>query len=124
MLAVFLRPRMKPLSSIGIIGTPALAGILRAIFGWIVGKSFVELAIESRAADFQAAGDLRHLSAIMRKRKTDDLVVHLLQRSHLAGGGAHRKRALGGQGGGGYFATRNKARRVWIGGRRYYQCPV
>src|SRR5712672_1120738 len=105
MLAVFLRPRMKPLSSIGIIGTPALAGILRAIFGWIVGKSFVELAIESRAVYFQAAGDLRHLSAIMRNRKTDDLVLHLLQRSHFAVGGQHRKRAVGGQGRDRYFAT-------------------
>ncbi len=53
------------------------------------GRSFVELAIKRRTADLQAARDFRHLSAVMRDRKPNDLVLHLFQRPHLTGAGQH-----------------------------------
>src|SRR3954469_870156 len=57
----------------------------------LVLSGLIELAIERRAADFQTARDFGHLTAIVRDRETDDLVLHLLQRPHFAGAGQHRQ---------------------------------
>src|SRR6185295_19475044 len=78
----------------------------------VVGGSLVEFAVERGAADLESARDLRHLTAIMRDRKTDDLVFHVVKRPHLAGGGQHRKTAGSGERGNRYITTRNH------GGRR------
>src|SRR5947209_6505643 len=82
-------------------------GVLRAAFSRVVGGGFIELAIECRAADLQPARDLRHLSAIVRNGEADDLVFHLFQRSHLAGGGQQRQAAGVGQRRNRYFITRD-----------------
>src|SRR5207244_6217871 len=85
---------------------------VRVPLGRVVGRSLVELAIERRAADLEPTRDFRHLTAIMRDRKTDDLVFHVVERPHLAGGGQHRKAAGRGKRGNRYITTRNR------GGRR------
>src|SRR3954453_2779496 len=58
--------------------------VLRTVSS-VVGGSFIEFAVESRAADLEPARGLRHLAAVMRDREADDLVLHLLERPHLAG---------------------------------------
>ena len=58
--------------------------VLRAV-SRVVGGSLIEFAVERRAADLEPARDLRHLAAVMRDREADDLVLHLLERPHLAG---------------------------------------
>src|ERR1700755_3370958 len=65
--------------------------VLRAAFRRVVGGGLVELAVERRAADFKAPRNLRHLPSIMRNRKADDFVFHVLEWPHLAGGGQHRE---------------------------------
>src|SRR5450755_1246423 len=99
MLAVFLRPTRScshGSSPVSMTGARS-AGVLCATVGWIVGRSFVQLAIEGRAADLQAAGDLGHLSAIMRDGKADDLVFQLLQRPQFTAAVQHRERPMRGQ---------------------------
>ena len=54
-----------------------------------VGGGLIEFAVERGAADLEPARDFRHLAAIMRDRKTDDLVFHVIERPHLAGGVQH-----------------------------------
>ena len=56
----------------------------------IVVGGLVKLAVERRAADFQPACDLGHLSAIMRDREADDLALQLFERPHFAGVGQHQ----------------------------------
>ena len=63
--------------------TTSICGVRTALGR--IGGGFVELAVERRAADLQPARDLRHLTAIMRDRKADDFVFHLLERPHFAG---------------------------------------
>src|SRR5580692_5694295 len=52
----------------------SLAGLVGAVIRRIVRRGLVELAIKRGAADFQSAGNLGHLPAVMRDRETDDFV--------------------------------------------------
>ena len=54
---------------------------VRIVFGQALRKpERVELAVQRRAADLEAPGDLRHLSAVMRNRKSNDLGFELFKR--------------------------------------------
>src|SRR5947208_9174428 len=72
-----------------------LARILGAVACRIVGGGFIQLAVKRRAANLDSARDLRHLSAIMRDRKADALVLHIFQRPHLTGPGPHAPGPIG-----------------------------
>src|SRR3954470_22266453 len=67
---------------------------------------FVEFSVEGGPADFEAAGDLGHLSAVMRDGEADDLVLHILQRADVAGWGQHGEGSRQGQRYNRYFTTR------------------
>src|SRR5664279_2106716 len=73
--------------------------------GRIVGGGLIELAVERRAADFQAARNFGHLPAVMRDRKADDLSLHFFERPHLTRPRQHRQCSGGMQRGNRYFIT-------------------
>ena len=52
--------------------------------GRLLAASLIELPVKRGAADFQSAGDLGHLSAIMGDRKADDFALHFFERAHFA----------------------------------------
>src|SRR6185369_12305228 len=86
----------------------------------VVGGRLIEFAVERGAADLEPACDFRHLTAIMRDRKTDDLVFHVVERPHFAGGGQHRKAAGSGKRSNRYITTRNHGgRRRWRNDQRF-----
>src|SRR5579871_2719321 len=73
----------------------------------LLSRSVVKLTVKRRSPDFKAAGDLGHLAAIMRDRKADNLVLHLLKRPDFAGRGQHRQHTVGGEWSYRYFITGN-----------------
>src|SRR5512132_2065737 len=87
LLSVTAKPRFESFRTGDVVGLPRSlprgrrnrppsVRSVRVPFGRVVGGSLIELPVKRGAADFEPAGDFRHLTAIMRNRKTDDLVFH------------------------------------------------
>src|SRR6185369_3928243 len=96
LLSVTAKPRFESFRTCDVVGLPrslprgchnraTSRRSVRVPFGRVVGGSLVEFAVERGATDLEPACDFRHLTAIMRDRKTDDLVFHVVERPHLAG---------------------------------------
>src|ERR1700744_1331261 len=72
----------------------ALAGGI-GFAAWRIGCLFIQLPVKRRAADLQLARHFRHLPAIVRNRKADDLALQFFQRPDLACTCQHREPSWG-----------------------------